>query len=463
MKDPVFLKYFLNILRCSFSFGFIFFNTPDLLCMMFDDDLPGYSSSGPVCVEKALRGPDLEDSVYPESYDDVSAVQFFEHAAEVINFENLLKKVTQELGREYRSFVPIVSDELLENLIKRCIQRYQDQLRFGVGGFVSYIQKQNVSRASDVIITGDLHGSASSVIRILKNASENIAEGAKYVFLGDYVDRGTCGVEVLALLMSLKLEYWDSVFLLRGNHECYALNLAVDVSGVNFQNELMAKYGVMDGIKLHSMFCGLYECLPLALFLGTDVDTWAQFCHAGFSPNFNPQSFLHGENNIQEFNFVESDAWSCCSGFIWGDLFQRGLQIVQDSSARGDSSRLLPSIFNVLSRDASCAVECTCVKALFRGHQHGVCGLSMFPFEVRDEDAEFLASLGFKPRPWYTVADRFLSDSKGYKIEICKYIPIFTILSADAGIGITQEPYYGILHMNGNFDDWSLTPMPLFA
>lgn len=41
----------------------------------------------------------------------------------------------------------------------------------------------------------------------------------KFLFLGDYVDRGAHSVEVICLLLLLKVNFPGNVFLLRGNHE----------------------------------------------------------------------------------------------------------------------------------------------------------------------------------------------------------------------------------------------------
>ncbi len=50
----------------------------------------------------------------------------------------------------------------------------------------------------------------------------------KFVFLGDYVDRGEFGCEVLGYLIAFKLKYPKHVFLLRGNHETEEMTTQFD-------------------------------------------------------------------------------------------------------------------------------------------------------------------------------------------------------------------------------------------
>lgn len=68
-----------------------------------------------------------------------------------------------------------------------------------------------------VIIVGDIHGQFYDLCHLLEKAGD--PEKFHYLFLGDYVDRGILGLEVVILLLCMKISLKDKILLLRGNHE----------------------------------------------------------------------------------------------------------------------------------------------------------------------------------------------------------------------------------------------------
>ncbi|WKY03238.1 hypothetical protein Q1695_004745 [Nippostrongylus brasiliensis] len=66
-------------------------------------------------------------------------------------------------------------------------------------------------------IIADIHGNLPQILRVFRTIG--IPQKDTFLFLGDYVDRGVQGVEVITLLFCLKIRYPYQVYLLRGNHE----------------------------------------------------------------------------------------------------------------------------------------------------------------------------------------------------------------------------------------------------
>ena len=84
-----------------------------------------------------------------------------------------------------------------------------------------FVQDPNLLKAEgNVVIIGDIHGQFMDMMNMFdKLHSEPGKNKIQFVFLGDYVDRGEFGCEVMAYLLALKIQYPKHVFMLRGNHE----------------------------------------------------------------------------------------------------------------------------------------------------------------------------------------------------------------------------------------------------
>lgn len=121
-----------------------------------------------------------------------------------------------------------------------------------------------------VTIVGDIHGQFYDFLQILELGG-NPPE-TKYLFLGDFVDRGNWSVEVLLLLFALKINHPGRVFILRGNHECRQMT-----TYFNFRAECMNKYD----LEVYDRFMDSFDTIPLACL----VNSRFLAVHGGISPD----------------------------------------------------------------------------------------------------------------------------------------------------------------------------------
>eukprot|EP00903_Cladosiphon_okamuranus_P008563 g8217.t1 len=117
------------------------------------------------------------------------------------------------------------------------------------------------SKEEKVTVVGDIHGQLADLVHLM-NHNGLPSETNKYIFNGDFVDRGFQGVEVLVLLFLLMTVCPNSVFLNRGNHEDFGLCCVY-----GFQKECLNKYNDV----VFSMFCEMFRHLPVCSVIHNKV------------------------------------------------------------------------------------------------------------------------------------------------------------------------------------------------
>ncbi|XP_054846564.1 serine/threonine-protein phosphatase with EF-hands 2 [Eublepharis macularius] len=138
-------------------------------------------------------------------------------------------------------------------------------------------QLPNISNVStcyseEITVCGDLHGQLNDLFLIFyKNGLPSPQK--RYVFNGDFVDRGKQSIEILIILFAFLLIYPKEVHLNRGNHEDYMINLRY-----GFTKEVMRKYRE-HGTKILKLLRHVFSSLPLA----TLIDQKVLIVHGGVS------------------------------------------------------------------------------------------------------------------------------------------------------------------------------------
>ncbi|BFU20181.1 Ser/Thr protein phosphatase, putative [Entamoeba histolytica HM-1:IMSS-B] len=140
-----------------------------------------------------------------------------------------------------------------------------------------------------IYVCGDIHGQFYDLLTIF-DITKN--EDCSYVFMGDYVDRGDFGCEVLFYLLAQKLMNPKKFFLLRGNHESRMMT-----ENMTFNIECEYKY---NSVELLDQIHSLFDCFPLAALIEGNGLGRFLCTHGGISPQLQKLSQYNEINRFQE-------------------------------------------------------------------------------------------------------------------------------------------------------------------
>lgn len=147
-----------------------------------------------------------------------------------------------------------------------------------------------------LLVCGDVHGQYFDLLHLFDNVGGRPGEEARYLFLGDYVDRGNYSCEVTLLLFAYKICYPNRMMLIRGNHEC-----CQRTETWGFRQECIDKYG----LDVYECFNDSFKAMPIAAVLEMESKGRVLCMHGGIGPNITKLQHIQEIDRRQE---IRTDA-----------------------------------------------------------------------------------------------------------------------------------------------------------
>jgi len=210
-----------------------------------------------------------ESTVEPQASDSAADTDLQENRSDITFFKEVKMGCVERLIQDLA---------LGKRLSLQCITNLLDLVAPLLKAEPNVVRIAPPSAGRKVVVVGDLHGSLADLLTIF-DMNGLPSPNNVFIFNGDFVDRGSFGLEVLMVLLACKVALPECVFLNRGNHEDRLLCQAY-----GFHDEVLEKANK----RVFQDISGVFSLLPLA----TVIDEVALVVHGGLPSGSTPETLM---------------------------------------------------------------------------------------------------------------------------------------------------------------------------
>uniref|UniRef100_A0A0R3RFW7 Serine/threonine-protein phosphatase n=1 Tax=Elaeophora elaphi TaxID=1147741 RepID=A0A0R3RFW7_9BILA len=200
-----------------------------------------------------------------------------------------------------------------------------------------------------LVVVGDLHGDLYCLLKIL--LKNGFPPDTSYLFLGDYVDRGSYQVQLMLFIFLMKLRWPNYITTLKGNHEDY--HCCMDRG---FFKACWREFH--DGHRWFTYFNHVFDHMPVCAIISNHFFA----CHGGISQWMTCKSNLQNipkPTYTSDMHFVEG---VILADLLWADPIpqqQKWFALSRRSVGYTFSQEALAHVLDAIG-----------AKTLIRGHEY---------------------------------------------------------------------------------------------